>query len=421
MKYLLLILLAACTTTPPASKSSKLVCSDLNQGANFKYLDHYSNDFQKALPGEQMAEVFAQVQGKYGDCVEVVDFKSSLNGDKFSTKHKNGQIIDFTIVEKNSKITGLWILGERAKPVSYKDFNEARKDFASLSRPSLLLIKNEEMILAMNESKRTPLGSTFKLFVLDSLAKQIKDKKMTWEDELKISNSLKSLPSGVFQTKEEGAEFSLYEYALKMISISDNTATDHLIDKLGRTSIERDIKKRGLKLSYGWNRPFLTTMELFKVRASFEAEDYKKYASNTTTGRLVQLQKVAKLKNDQVMNKLSKWQTPRGILDTEWFSTPKDICKLLKALDQEKNEQVDSILSSNTPFADKDIFDQIYYKGGSEPGVLQMAYYFKKDQERYCLYLGSHDLQNAIDEAVFFEKVKGMIKLIQADLPQPKS
>lgn len=421
MKYLFLILLTACSTTPPASKSSKLVCSDLNQGANFKYLNHYSNDFQKALPVEQMAEIFAQVQGKYGDCVEVVDFKPSLNGDKFSTKHKNGQLIDFTLVEKNSKITGLWILGERAKVVGYKNFEEAQNDFNTLSRPSFLLLKNDKAIISVNENKRTPLGSTFKLFVLDTLLQQIKEKKLSCENELKISNSLKSLPSGVFQTKEEGEEFSLYEYALKMISISDNTATDHLIDKLGRTSVERQIKKRGLKLSYGWNRPFLTTKELFQVRAIFEAEDYKKYASNTTTGRLVQLQKVAKLKNDQVMNELSKWQTPRGVLDTEWFSTPKDICALLQTFDQDNDEKINSILSSNTPFAEKDLFDQIYYKGGSEPGVLQMAYYFKKDQDRYCLYLGSHDLQNAIDEAVFFEKVKAVIKLIEADLPQPKS
>lgn len=421
MKYLILLLLISCSTTPPASKSSKLVCSDLNQGANFKYLDHYSNDFQKALPVEQMAEIFSQVQGKYGDCVEVVDFKASINGDKFSTKHKNGQIIDFTIVEKNSKITGLWILGERAKPVNYKNFDEAKADINLLSRPSLLLIKNDKNILSLNEVKRTPLGSTFKLFVLDALAKQIKDKKQTWDDELKISNSLKSLPSGVFQTKEEGEAFTLYEYAQKMISISDNTATDHLIEKIGRTGVERQIKKRGLKLSYGWNRPFLTTKELFQVRASFEAEDYKRYASNTTTGRLVQLQKVAKLNNEQVMNKLSKWQSPRGILDTEWFSTPKDICTLLKSFDHDNDEKINSILAANTPFVEKELFDQVYYKGGSEPGVLQMAYYFKKDQDRYCLYLGSHDLQNAIDEAVFFEKVKSVIKLIQEDLPQPKS
>jgi len=260
MKYLFLILLTACSTTPPASKSSKLVCSDLNQGANFKYLNHYSNDFQKALPVEQMAEIFAQVQGKYGDCVDVVDFKPSLNGDKFSTKHKNGQLIDFTLVEKNSKITGLWILGERAKAVEYKNFEEAQNDFNTLSRPSFLLLKNDKDIISVNENKRTPLGSTFKLFVLDALQQQIKEKKLSWENELKISNSLKSLPSGVFQTKEEGEEFSLYEYALKMISISDNTATDHLIDKLGRTSVERQIKKRGLKLSYGWNRPFLSTI-----------------------------------------------------------------------------------------------------------------------------------------------------------------
>lgn len=418
MKYLLLTLLLSCSTTPPASKSSKLVCKDLNQGAQFKYLDHYSPDFQKSLPQEQLAEVFSQVQAKYGNCSEVVEFKSSINGDRFSTKHENGQIIDFTLIEKNSKITGLWVLGEKAKPVNYKDYQAAYEDFKSLSRPSMLLLKDEKTILSLNESKRTPLGSIFKLFVLDSLYQDIKMNKLQWADELSIKAGLKSLPSGEFQKAEDGKTFSLDEYALKMISISDNTATDHLIDKLGRTTIERQIKKRGFKLSYGWNRPFLTTKELFQVRAQFDAKDYQQYARNTTTGRLLQLQKVSTLKNDVIMQKLSNWQTPRGIMDTEWFSTPKDICRLLKIFDENNDEKIGSILSHNTPFTNKDLFDHVYYKGGSEPGVLQIAYLFKKDQTRYCLYLGSHDLQNAIDEAVFFEKVKGIIKLIQAEIPE---
>lgn len=418
MKYFFFLLLVSCSTTQKASKVSKVICNDLNLGADFTYSENYSKEFQSALPKEQLAEIYSQVKSQYGDCVEVVDFKASINGDKFSTKHENGQIIDLTIVEKNSKITGLWILGERSKPINYADFKEAKDDINSLARPSLLILKNENPILSINENKRTPLGSTFKLFVLDGLLQQIKDKKLTWEDELKVSNNLKSLPSGEMQNKEDGEYASLYEYAQKMISISDNTATDHLIEKIGRTSVERQIKSRGLKLSYGWNRPFLTTKELFQVRSSFNATDYKKYANNTTTGRILQLQKVSKVKTDELMNKLSGWQTPRGVLDTEWFSNPKEICRLLTYFDQENSEEIDSILSRNTPFADKDLFDKIYYKGGSEPGVLQMAYYFKKGQDRYCLFIGTHDLQNSIDETSFFEKVKATIRLIQADLPK---
>ncbi len=416
MKYLIFLLLFSCATTPPASKNSKLVCSDLNQSANFKYPEHYSMDFQKALPQEQLSEIFSQVKEKYGECVEIVDFKASLNGDKFSTKHSDGQLIDFTIVEKNSKITGLWIHGERAKAITYSDFNQAEDDFTTLSRPSLLLIKDDKTIISLNENKRTPLGSIFKLFVLDGLLQQVKQRKLAWNDKLKISNSLKSLPSGEMQNMNEGAEFSLYDYALKMISISDNTATDHLIDKIGRTNVERQIKKRGLKLSYGWNRPFLATKDFFQLRGKFSTQDYKKYASNTTTGRLLQLQNVSKINNEKLMDQLSDWQTPRGILDAEWFSSPKEICELLKSLDNEKDEKVNSILSNNTPFVDNNFFDQIYYKGGSEPGVLQMAYYFKKEDSSYCLYLGSHDLQSTVDESVFFQKTKAMIKLIQADV-----
>ena len=50
-----------------------------------------------------------------------------------------------------------------------------------------------------------------------------------------------------------------------MISISDNTAADHLIHFLGRRAVERQQRRFGMKRPRV-NEPFLTTRELFQLK-----------------------------------------------------------------------------------------------------------------------------------------------------------
>ena len=49
-----------------------------------------------------------------------------------------------------------------------------------------------------------------------------------------IRDELDSLPSGTTQDEPPGTGLPVRELALRMIAMSDNTATDHLIDLVGR-------------------------------------------------------------------------------------------------------------------------------------------------------------------------------------------
>lgn len=407
-----ILLIAGCASKPKHSILSQKICDDINRGEQFKYTNDYSEVFQKALPQEQLATLFGQVKKEYGDCLEVVDYKQSPQKSKFSTKHKSQKILDLNLVENDGIITGLWLLGERAKPVSYKDFNAALLDFKNYD-DSRLFIKVDKKILAdVASKKRTPLGSIFKLFILDALISEVKKGKSSWDQELAINDSWKSLPSGEMQNEKAGAKFTLFDYAAKMISISDNTATDHLFYHLGRNTIERQMKIRGLSNSFSWTRPFLTTLELFKIRAQFSPLDYKQYAAGNRTTRLRKIQDAQIINQDDFMKEIMQWHQPRGLYDAEWFSTPREICQLLETFSSAKDENVEKILGLNTPFIEKDEFNQVLYKGGSEPGLVQMAYYIKSNETPICLYAGVINQSQAIDETAFFEKVKGIIKLL---------
>lgn len=413
--FVLLLFISSCATTPKPSKLSQMVCSDINKGEAFTYSNAYSDTFQKALPASQMANLFAEVKKQYGQCHEVIDYVRTTQIDKFSFRHASGKILDLTLVEKDGVITGLWLLGERPKPISYKNWDQVKQDFQQYSDARLLLQKDGKNFVALNINERTPLGSIFKIFILDELAQEIKAGKHSWSDELAINSGWKSLPSGKMQNEEEGTKFTLKHYATEMISISDNTATDHLFNLLGRGSIEQQIKARGLKKTFGWSRPFLSTMELFKIRAFLTAPEYKQYAAGSRTERMLKIQRLQNKKDEEFQKSISSWQEPRGIYDAEWFSTPSEVCDLMSKFNQEANQDVIDTLSKNTPFVDEDIFEQALYKGGSEPGVIQMAYHFVLNSKPVCLYLGLSDRANPVDERLFFEQVKGAIKLLQAE------
>src|SRR4051794_30035466 len=94
----------------------------------------------------------------------------------------------------------------------------------------------------------TPLAiaSSFKLYVLGELARQVAAGEASWYEQLALRDDWKSLPSGDYVYQPAGSVYTLEQFAEEMISQSDNTATDHLIFRLGRENIEHNFAAMGL-------------------------------------------------------------------------------------------------------------------------------------------------------------------------------
>ena len=110
-----------------------------------------------------------------------------------------------------------------------------------------------------------PLGSAFKLYVLAALATAIAAGKVSWAQPLTVTAQLKSLLSDGLQNEPDGTRVSVQDAAAKMISISDNTAADMLINLVGRPAVEAALTTGGMA-DPSVNQPFLTTRELFILR-----------------------------------------------------------------------------------------------------------------------------------------------------------
>lgn len=223
----------------------------------------------------------------------------------------------------------------------------------------------------VRDDVQRPLGSAFKLYVLGALGKAVAEHKASWTEQLAIRDDWKSLPSGVLQNEPAGTRLPLSAYADKMISISDNTATDHLIRRLGRDAVQRQVRAFGNQRPSA-NVPFLTTKAFFELKAAQYPARADAYLALPRWARPAAVAGLERLP----LTGLAGWTAPEKIDDIEWFGSPDDICRAFSGLKKENQPEIAHALSLNDGGLglDRAKFPEVWFKGGSEPGVLTLNY-----------------------------------------------
>jgi len=229
---------------------------------------------------------------------------------------------------------------------------------------------------AIDPDTPAPLGSAFKLYVLDALGRAVASHKVSWDQRLTISAQLKSLPSGVLQTEPDGTQISVRDVAAKMISISDNTAADLLMHLLGRSSVEAALGASGMT-DPARDVPFLTTRELFTLKLDDWPTLANRYGATDTPGRRALL---AHTVDPAALPAATPWTIPRDIDTVEWFASAKDICRVFATLSglarQPGLAPIGDVFALNDGGLSLDPaqWQTTWFKGGSEPGVLTLSY-----------------------------------------------
>ncbi|GAA0911106.1 hypothetical protein GCM10009557_85460 [Virgisporangium ochraceum] len=228
---------------------------------------------------------------------------------------------------------------------------------------------------AVDGTTRRPLGSVFKLYVLGALGDAVAGGRAAWAEPLAVRDEWKSLPTGVLQNEPAGTTLPLSRYAELMISISDNTATDHLMHRLGRAAVERQL------VTFGHDdprstTPLLTTREFFALKLLGYPTLATVYAALPRAVRPLVLPAIGRLPLDDVQ----PWTTPRALDTVEWFGSPSDVCDAYAGLQRQAarpgGEPVARALSRNDGgiALDRERYPEIWFKGGSEVGVLDLTY-----------------------------------------------
>jgi beta-lactamase class A len=261
-------------------------------------------------------------------------------------------------------------------------------------------------VIGINADTPLALGSTFKLYVLAALAEDVKAGRRKWSDVVPLDQ--KSYPSGQMQNWPEGAPVTLHTLASLMISISDNTATDQLIAVLGRQRILKLMKDSGHS-NPASNDPFLTTRELFvlKTMDPLVLDRWRQRTPDAMTATAV-LMEVANPSLDEVNAAFAAG--PKAI-DIEWFASPADITRLFAHMRKTADPKVFDIMAINpsaTP-AIKANWDYIGFKGGSEPGVVNLSWLLTDKAGRdWVLTLGWNNPAAVLDQS----KLEGIAQRI---------
>lgn len=104
---------------------------------------------------------------------------------------------------------------------------------------------NEE--IKINENLAFPSASTIKLGIMSEFLSKVNEGVLNLDDTIELTENLKTGGDGILKELNYGHKFTLEEIMTLMIIVSDNMATNILIDLLGMNNINEAIKNLGLK------------------------------------------------------------------------------------------------------------------------------------------------------------------------------
>jgi len=230
-------------------------------------------------------------------------------------------------------------------------------------------------------SAARPLASMAKLFVLGALAHQIAAARVSWNQELTVTDALKSPGSGSLQDVPAGTRVPVQQTAAKMISLSDNTAADMLMHLVGRSAVQ--AQDRQWSDHAALNVPFLTPREFFVLLlADYPAlaNRYLSLAPNRRAAFLASSVDPLPLTPAQAQSLALAWTGPRDIDTIETFASPDDICRAFAGLQQLAAQPavapIGPILSADNGGIGLDPaqWPTVWFKGGNQPGVATLGY-----------------------------------------------
>jgi hypothetical protein len=228
------------------------------------------------------------------------------------------------------------------------------------------------VMLAGHESERPlAIGSAFKLFILAELDRSIRAGERRWTDVVRAD---RRAPSGPRQYWPPAAPVTVHSLASLMISQSDNSATDNMLHLLGRERVEALMPALGVRAPER-NRPFLSTLEAFLLKTAQDELLQSWLSGGEAERRRILAGRLATMDLDDI-DGLRIGGAPAQIDTIEWFASAGDLVRAMDWLRRNGSDETRAILAIN-PGLSRTLaaeFDYFGYKGGSEPGVINMTF-----------------------------------------------
>ena len=114
------------------------------------------------------------------------------------------------------------------------------------------------------------------------------------------------------------------------------------------------------------------------------------------------------------------WTDPRRIDVLEWFASAEDLCRVMatlaaRAAKSEKAKPLLDVLAKNPGLEiDAKVFPYIGFKGGSEPGVMNLTWLLRRDDDKwFVVSLGFNATAAPVfEDAKIIGYATGLIELV---------
>ncbi len=290
-------------------------------------------------------------------------------------------------------------------------------------------------VYAITPDKRLAVGSAFKLWILGALAELVGEGQASWDEPMALNPELKTMPIGVLATEAGNkglgrtASFPLSRYADEMISVSDNPATDHLLERVGRERVIAFMSR--VHGEPELNQPFLSTGQMFKLKRGTAENALAAYISADSPEERQAVLDSEEFQNAVISIPLAmRWQKdgPIAIERVEWFASAVDLARTMIELrrmeSQDGMEPLAHALRINDGIRlDDTIWPSVSYKGGSEPGVLNLTFLADSESgETWFVSLGWNNTEAVLDEdALIILALAIFNRLAAGDFPETGS
>lgn len=278
--------------------------------------------------------------------------------------------------------------------------------------------RGPEVVQAANEKERFPVGSSFKLYILGTLADDLNAGLRRAEDVMLLRKDLIGPPGSEMAAWPIGSPVTLHTLALKMISISDNTATDHLLYLLGRENVEAHLGLMGHG-EPSVNIPLLSTREMVLLRDKANGTPGKKYREMSVPERRQYLDEYCRGPVDY-----EKVDFDAASYDlAEWYASPMDMSHALDWLRRHGEEGMPGHVAREILAVDPklprnvNVWPYIGFKGGSEDQIIAGNWLLRHKNGRwYTLHIYCSSEKEKLDPEKFLKVAEGIFASVTAKL-----
>lgn len=347
----------------------------------------YAQAMLDAVPFPTLSDVIAKTRALIGDPVAV----EHVSGADYLVKTASHEVPVTLVLDTEGKIAGLLIKPVAALAGSLGEVLAQLEAFEG--EATYLVTRNGETTHAFGADRPLAVGSAFKLGVLAALRERIENGEASWDTTVPLAASQISAPSGVLQTFPVGSPLTLHTLAALMISISDNTATDVLIDFVGRDAA---ADRLGLDM-------VLKTRELFVLKA--DAHLREEFLAADTEARKAMFARfdASALPSTDALG-------GQHIPGIEYYVPLNRLCALMDEL-----ADLD-VMSINPGAASPSDWAHIAFKGGSEQGVLNLTSSVRAESgDRYCVAV-TWNADGPVNETAAISDYASLLKALRAEL-----